>query len=130
MNKSLRKRWWLGLNGLLLALMCFCSIVVVTGTRANLVIHSPASVDDHVHEQRRREEEDDEAKEAGLSRDNSRSAFRQRVKWVPTAIIIFMLGIVLTFISRPSIAGHLKLGPTTPQVVHIIKEDWRRSFVD
>ncbi|MCO5578342.1 hypothetical protein L7F22_032183 [Adiantum nelumboides] len=130
-NKTLGKQQWLGLDGLLLALICFCSIVVVTGMRDNLIIHSTTGVGDHVHEQRRQEEEDDEAKEAGQSRDSSRSTFRQGLEWVLTAMVVFMqLGIVLTFIRRPSIAGHLKLGPTTRMVVHITKEDWRRGFVD
>ncbi|MCO5590869.1 hypothetical protein L7F22_044844 [Adiantum nelumboides] len=121
-NKSLGKRQWLGLDGLFLALICFCFIVVVTGAGDNLVVHSPAVDGDHGHEQRGREEEEEEA-------GSSRSAFRQRLEWVPTAMVVFMLGIVLTFIRRPSIAAHLKLGPTTPQVMHITKEDWRRGFV-
>ncbi|MCO5586743.1 hypothetical protein L7F22_040685 [Adiantum nelumboides] len=81
-NKSLGKRRWLGLDGFLLGLICFCSIVVVTGTGDNLVIHSPTGADNRIHEQRRREEENNEAEEAGLSRESSRSAFRQRLEWL------------------------------------------------
>ncbi|KAI5079839.1 hypothetical protein GOP47_0005318 [Adiantum capillus-veneris] len=120
-NKSLGKRQWLGLDGLLLALFCFCFIVVVSGTGDNLIIHHSAG--GHDEERRCGVDEVEEG-----SRD-SRSAFRRRLEWVPTAMVVFILGIVLTFIRRPSIAGHLKLGPTTPQVVHISKEDWERGFV-
>ncbi|MCO5556807.1 hypothetical protein L7F22_010360 [Adiantum nelumboides] len=105
-NNSLKKRRWLGLDSLLLALICFCSIVLVTRMRDNLIIHSLANLGDHVHEQRRQDKEDDEVEEAGQSRDISGSAFQQGLEWASMAMVVFMqLGIVLTFIRRPSIGG-------------------------
>jgi hypothetical protein len=48
---------------------------------------------------------------------------------IPTALVVFVLGVVLAFIRQPSIGKQLRVGPSTPHVVHISRRDWRIAFV-
>jgi MFS superfamily sulfate permease-like transporter len=48
---------------------------------------------------------------------------------IPTALLVFVLGVVLAFIRQPSIGKQLRVGPSTPHVMHISRRDWRIGFV-
>ncbi|KAH7278771.1 hypothetical protein KP509_38G055500 [Ceratopteris richardii] len=120
-NKSLGNRQWLGLDGQLLAIFCFCFIVLVSGSGDGLLFP--------VDRQKRKAGSTflEDHTEGHASR--KRSHIRYKFRWVPTAMVVFALGIVLAFIRRPGIAKHLRLGPSTPHVVRISAHDWKTGFV-
>ncbi|CAN8284284.1 unnamed protein product [Cochlearia groenlandica] len=100
-------RPWFGLDGLVLALVCVLFIVLVNGAG---------------------EEEEEE------ERDDS----RRRKRWVsirnvvanlPSALLIFVLGVVIAFIRKPSIVHEIKFGPSKIKVVRISKEAWKNGFL-
>lgn len=121
-SKSLGSRPWLGLDGLLLALICLCFIVLVNG-----------SGDDS----RQRNEESQQAsiplsaaptrKDVSYVRKSLRNL--RNLDAIPSAIIVFVLGIVFTILRKPSVFKHLKLGPSKPQLVRISRHDWKTGFV-
>lgn len=121
-NKSGQARPWLGLDGLLLALICLCFIVLVNG-----------SGDDS----RQRIEESPEASipsSAAATRkdtpDVRKSLWNLRIMYaIPSAIIVFVLGIVFAILRKPNVLRHLKLGPSKPQLIRISRHDWKTGFV-
>lgn len=124
-SKSLGSRPWLGLDGLLLALICLCFIVLVNG-----------SGDDS----RQRNEESQEASiplSAAATRKDA--SYVRKLLWnlrkvrnlyaIPSAVIVFVLGIVFAILRKPSVFKHLKLGPSKPQLIRISRHDWKTGFV-
>lgn len=105
-------RHWLGLDGLVLAIVCACFIVFVNGSG----------------------EENDE-NEGGLELDETRPTTRRRRKlWrilvsLPSAIIVFLLGVVLAFIRKPSIAKEIEFGPSKMELVKITRHSWKAGFI-
>lgn len=116
-DKAVGNREWFGLDGLLVALVAFCFIVVVTGSGESLVMHCEAPV----------QSQQGGGGGGGTAREGG--GFRRRLEWVPTAMLVFAMGIVLTFLRRPSIAGELWVGPSKPQLIHISREDWKTGFL-
>jgi MFS superfamily sulfate permease-like transporter len=56
--------------------------------------------------------------------------WRRRLQRIPTAIIVFVLGLVLAFVRRPHVLRTLRVGPATPHVYSTIKAaEWRKGFV-
>lgn len=114
-SKSAGDRPWLGLDGLLLALICACFILLVNG-----------SGDDEI-------ESDDEAESPN---SHGRIPIRIRIrrifksmKSLPSAFIIFLLGIILAAIRAPAAFRHLKLGPSAMNTVKISKQSWKEGFI-
>jgi MFS superfamily sulfate permease-like transporter len=48
---------------------------------------------------------------------------------LPSALLIFLLGVVLAFIRRPSIINDMKFGPSKMKIVKIDKEAWKNGFI-
>jgi MFS superfamily sulfate permease-like transporter len=48
---------------------------------------------------------------------------------LPTALIVFLVGVVIAFVRDPCIWGSLTLGPSTPQLLSISWSDWKTGFV-
>jgi hypothetical protein len=121
-NKSGDARLWLGLDGLLLALICLCFIVLVNG-----------SGDDS----RQRNEESPGASilsSAAATRKDSSEV--RKPLWnlrilnaIPSALIVFVLGIVFAILRKPNVLRHLKLGPSKAQLIRISRHDWKTGFV-
>ncbi|XP_023751534.1 molybdate transporter 1 [Lactuca sativa] len=106
-SKSKGNRNWLGLDGLVLAIVCFCFITIVNGGG-----QEP-------------ENENDEE-----SQDNKRRNWRRNVvSYLPSAFIVFLLGVILAIIREPKVLKGFKLGPSSIQVVKISKGAWKRGFV-
>ena len=53
------------------------------------------------------------------------SSFRRKV---PAALILFLLGFVLLWVSRPELFGNLDLAPWTPELIVPSPADWWRGF--
>ncbi|CAN4118316.1 unnamed protein product [Withania somnifera] len=105
--KSGGERDWLGLDGLLLALVCAVFIVIVNG----------AGEDQDVENQ--------ESTEIG----HLRKKIRKIVFSLPSALLIFLLGIVLAIIRGPEAVKRFKFGPSRIEVVSISKEAWKQGFI-
>ncbi|XP_042482692.1 molybdate transporter 2-like [Macadamia integrifolia] len=113
-SKSGSARLWLGLDGLILALSALLFVVLTTG--------SGDSIDEP------------EAQPLLESREPHRRRHRQIRRMrilsaIPSALLVFLLGLMLCFVRDPSIVKDLKFGPSKIQVVKISWEDWKIGFV-
>ncbi|RDX70617.1 Molybdate transporter 1, partial [Mucuna pruriens] len=116
-SKALGDRHWLGLDGLVLAIVCLCFLVVMSG----------AGEKDHGFEcdgedfgcQKRVDE----------GERKKRSRVRRVVFSLPSAFIVFVLGVVLAFIRRPKVVHEIKFGPSSMEVVKFSKHAWKKGFV-
>ncbi|CAF2049375.1 BnaA09g40790D [Brassica napus] len=109
-SKSVGDRPWFGLDGLVLALACVLFIVLVNGDGEQ-------------------EEEEEEEEERNGSRRRRRVWIRKVVSNVPSALLIFLLGVVLAFIRKPSIVYGIKFGPSKIKLVRMDKEAWKNGFL-
>ena len=111
-GKTKGNRDWMGLDGMLVALLMFCFIVVVGGSGPPPPDHDlPTDTTD-------------------TEKQPSSSAWRRRLQRVPTAIIVFIVGLVLAIIRKPSVFSSLSFGPAKPIVYsHIAASEWRRGFL-
>lgn len=116
-GKMLGKRHWLGLDGKFLAVVAVLFIVLVSGSGEYSINPFP------------KDSIERDAVITGDANTSRKRTWRERLRMIPTALSVFVLGIVLAFIRDPSIAGRLRVGPATPQVVHISAHDWRVGFV-
>ncbi|XP_031372704.1 molybdate transporter 1 isoform X2 [Punica granatum] len=108
-SKSLGERPWLGLDGLVLAIVCACFIIVVNGAG-----------------EENSEEVDDEENSLRMRR---RRRWRKIISNLPSAFIIFILGVVLAFIRKPRLVDGIKFGPNSIKVIHISRQAWKEGFV-
>lgn len=136
-DKATGNRPWLGLDGLLLALVSFGFIALVTGSGDGLMRTHCASENQQIQTSDHEEQATKGKGELGEphaiagppNNDQNCRSWKKRLESIPTAIMVFVLGLVLTFIRKPSIGGGLRLGPSKPQLVHISKHDWKVGFI-
>ncbi|MQL87475.1 hypothetical protein Taro_020020 [Colocasia esculenta] len=120
-GKSLGQRGWLGLDGLVLAIVCACFIVIVNGAGENLDS----------------QDEDGGANGANLDgelgrADRKKSSTRRVLKMItslPSAVMVFVLGVILAVIRKPSAVKGFKFGPSSIHAVHISRHAWKEGFV-
>ncbi|KAL4585258.1 hypothetical protein LXL04_009874 [Taraxacum kok-saghyz] len=110
-SKSKGNRHWLGLDGLLLAIICVCFITLVNGAG---------------HEAEHEIANDEENQEIQNKRRNWR---RTVVSNLPSAFLVFLLGVILAIIREPKVIKGFKFGPSSINLVKISKESWKRGFV-
>ncbi|CAJ1972157.1 unnamed protein product [Sphenostylis stenocarpa] len=114
-SKALGDRHWLGLDGLVLAIVCLCFIVIVSGVDQGC--ESTHGGDNLGCEKR---------VEGGRNR---RSRVRRVIFSLPSAFIVFVLGVVLAFAKRPEVVHEIKFGPSAMEVVKFSKHAWKKGFV-
>ncbi|XP_020115220.1 molybdate transporter 1-like [Ananas comosus] len=122
--KSLSQRPWTGLDGLVLAIVATCFIVIVNGAG---------------DEVERREEDDDDDAAAADGPESGDGGRRRRSTWkrllnkmassIPSAVIVFVLGVILAVIRKPSAVKELRAGPSPIEVVRISRHAWKDGFV-
>ncbi|VFQ66261.1 unnamed protein product [Cuscuta campestris] len=103
-------RSWLGLDGLILALVCLTFIVLTTGAGESV----------------------DESENSGHRTAEDQRRLNRRLKnlsRIPSALIVFILGLILCFIRDPSIIHQIKLGPSKFKLLKITREDWKTGFL-
>ncbi|KAL3498348.1 hypothetical protein ACH5RR_041080 [Cinchona calisaya] len=110
-SKSGGERHWLGLDGLLLAIICACFIIVVNGAG-----------DDSNNDTNYT---DENASGTG----NRGKRLRKFIHSLPSAVIIFLLGVILAVIRGPKAVKGFKFGPSPVEVVKISKHAWREGFI-
>ncbi|KAG1361274.1 molybdate transporter 1 [Cocos nucifera] len=114
-GKSLGQRSWLGLDGLLLSIAATIFILVVNG--------AGEEIEDHDNEL--------DLALVGSSEEQGRRRRRWRklLASVPSAVIVFLLGIILAIIRKPGAVKELKPGPSAVHVVKISKHAWKEGFI-
>ncbi|XP_071710292.1 molybdate transporter 2 [Rutidosis leptorrhynchoides] len=97
-------RSWLGLDGLIVALTAIAFLVLTTGSG--------------------------ETYQDNTVQVNRRVKKRlQILSSIPSALLVFLVGIVLTFIIDPSIFKNLQLGPSKFHVLTITWDDFKTGFI-
>lgn len=104
-SKSGDPRPWLGLDGLLLALISILFLILTTGSG-----------------------DDNDTTTAGESPPSRRKRLSV-LSAIPSALIVFLFGLALCFLRDPSILKDLKFGPSKIQLLRITWEDWKIGFV-
>ncbi|KAI5669403.1 hypothetical protein M9H77_19256 [Catharanthus roseus] len=113
-SKSAGERPWLGLDGLLLALICACFIILINGS----------GCDDYNND-----EEETEADFGPNLSSRRRRRLKKIISSLPSAFIIFLLGIVLAIIRGPKAVKDFKFGPSSIEIVKISKHSWKEGFI-
>lgn len=118
-SKSGTPRSWLGFDGLVVALVALLFLVLTTGAGD----HHDVDVDD--------DNDDSEQQQQDVcSRPPRRVTTRLKVlSSIPSALIVFLVGIFLCFLRDPSVFKGLKFGPSKISVLKITWEDWKIGFV-
>ena len=115
-SKSLDQRYWFGFDGLVLAIVCVCFIVIVNGAG-----------EDHDHDHGHGHgEESTHQTQARISKVRK---IRRVIFALPSAFLVFVLGVVLTFIRRPRVMHEIKFGPSSIEVVKMSRHAWKQGFI-
>ncbi|ESW09083.1 hypothetical protein PHAVU_009G098800 [Phaseolus vulgaris] len=118
-SASLEKRHWLGFDGLILAVVCVCFIVTVNGAEEDRCL--------------RQEQDEEEEEVVVISRETQvRSKMRtmRRVFFsLPSAFLVFVLGVIMAFVRRPRVMHEFKFGPSSIEVVKMCRHAWRQGFI-
>ncbi|KAJ3695342.1 hypothetical protein LUZ60_000719 [Juncus effusus] len=67
---------------------------------------------------------------SGEDRQTNENAQPRRSTKIPSALIVFLLGLILCFVRDPSIFGSLKYGPSKISIVSISWDDWKIGFIE
>ncbi|CAL9241367.1 unnamed protein product [Arabidopsis halleri] len=111
LKPSSSPRTWLGLDGLILALAALLFIILSTGSGND------------------RDAEDADFAETSSNESQSRRRRLRLLSSIPSALIVFVIGLVLCFIRDPSIFKDLKFGPSKFHILRITWDDWKIGFV-
>ncbi|OVA06541.1 sulfate transporter [Macleaya cordata] len=118
-GKSGSPRPWLGLDGLILSLSALLFIILVTG-----------SGDEGNQNQSPIPESEEPSSSNSSNRSRGRNNRRLRIlRAIPSALLVFLFGLLLCFLRDPSIVKNLKFGPSKISIVKITWEDWKIGFV-
>lgn len=112
-SKSTSPRPWLGLDGLVLALIALLFLILSTGEGSG-------------------PDNDEVISTSPNTSNRSQSRIRRRLRIlsaIPAALIVFLLGLVLCFVRDPSIINEIKLGPSKIHVLKLTWEDWKVGFL-
>ncbi|KAL2516556.1 Molybdate transporter 2 [Forsythia ovata] len=111
-TKTTDPRPWLGLDGLILALTCVLFLIFTTGDggKRNVV---------------------DATESSGIITTNQRRVEKRLriLSAVPSALIVFLLGLVFCFLRDPSIVNDIKFGPSRFHVLKITWDDFKVGFI-
>ncbi|XP_078153077.1 molybdate transporter 2-like [Carex rostrata] len=98
-------RSWIGLDGIILALVALLFLVISTGSG------------------------DDQERNENGDLDRTRTRSCKPGSRIPSALIVFLLGILICFIRDPSILQNLKFGPSKVTITSISWDDWKIGFL-
>ncbi|KAL5231848.1 hypothetical protein ABZP36_030624 [Zizania latifolia] len=106
-SKSLGQRPWAGLDGLVLAIAAVCFITLVNGAGKE----PPRRAQQEAHQQQE-------------------TSWRRRLaSSVPSAGVVFLLGVAFAVARHPAAVRELRAGPSRMRVVHISREAWKQGFI-
>ncbi|KAK6912687.1 Molybdate transporter 1/2 [Dillenia turbinata] len=104
-NKSSGERSWVGLDGLILALVCACFIIIVNGSG--------------------KENEENEANDG----ERNKPKWKRVLFSLPSAFIVFLMGVVLAIIRRPKVVSEMKFGPSSIVLLKGSKQAMKEGFL-
>lgn len=107
-SKAKGNRHWFGLDGLVLAIVCACFIMIVNGAGEE---SAEREANDHEEERPKR------------------SRLRRIVASLPSAFIVFLLGVILAFVRRPNVVKDINFGPSSITLLKITKHAWKEGFI-
>ncbi|KZV26103.1 molybdate transporter 2 [Dorcoceras hygrometricum] len=111
-TKTNDPRSWLGLDGLILALFCLLFLILATGDGGGS--RSRSSV----------------GSSSTLSKKERKLLRRLKIlSSIPSALIVFLVGLILCFIRDPSIVSDITFGPSKFHVLKITWEDFKIGFL-
>ncbi|KAM6595719.1 hypothetical protein CsatA_006243 [Cannabis sativa] len=124
-SKSIGKRPWMGLDGLILALVCACFIVVINGAGEEQRTRNSNSNSDSIENNTREDQEQE------ILPINRFDKFKKKFKLVsiPSAFLVFLLGVVFAFVRKPKLVNDIHFGPSQIEVVRITRRAWKDGFV-
>lgn len=109
----------LGFDGLVVALVSLLFLILTTGAGD----HHDDKQDDHENQTR---DDDDGCRQPQNRRECRRLRF---LSSIPSALIVFLVGLFLCFLRDPSVFKDLKFGPSKISVLKITWEDWKIGFI-
>ncbi|KAF3954024.1 hypothetical protein CMV_020582 [Castanea mollissima] len=118
-SKSGTPRSLLGFDGLVVALVSLLFLILTTGAGD----HHDDNQEDHENHAR---DDDDGCRQPQNRRECKRVRF---LSSIPSALIVFLVGLFLCFLRDPSVFKDLKFGPSKISVLKITWEDWKIGFV-
>ncbi|KAH0989690.1 hypothetical protein GBA52_001173 [Prunus armeniaca] len=62
-------------------------------------------------------------------RPSEKARWRKIIATLPSAFLIFVLGVILAFIRKPKIVHEIKFGPSPMEVVKISRHAWKEGFI-
>lgn len=116
-SKAKGERPWFGLDGLVLAIVCACFIVLVNGAG-----------EEHCGGHHQSSERDQPPGE-GDDQEKRPSRWVRVIGSLPSAFMVFMLGVILAFIRKPKLVNHIEFGPSPMEVVKISSGAWKNGFI-
>ncbi|KAJ7538382.1 hypothetical protein O6H91_11G045900 [Diphasiastrum complanatum] len=140
-GKAKGDRPWLGLDGRLLAVVVFCFVVLVSGTGGGMAdegtVERKGNAQEKIYDEENSRnvstnphEEDAQNAAQGQTASSSSSMWvLQKLNLIPTALTVFLLGVILAFVRKPHIFKELHVGPSTPHLVKITSRDWKIGFI-
>ncbi|KDP32273.1 hypothetical protein JCGZ_13198 [Jatropha curcas] len=111
-SKSSGDRHWLGLDGLVLAIVCASFIIIVNGSGEEREEGQESNEDNLVFEEM-----------------TKRRRLKKFIASLPSAFMVFLLGVVLAFIRKPEVVKGIKIGPSSIEIVKIPKHSWKSGFI-
>lgn len=123
-SKAKGERPWLGLDGLVLAIVCACFIILVNGAGEECCGAGRSC-----------EPEEEGGGDDRDHHDRDQEMRRPSRLWVrvmgslPSAFMVFSLGVVLAFIRKPKLVNHIEFGPSSMEVVKMSSHAWKEGFL-
>ncbi|PON67751.1 Molybdate transporter [Trema orientale] len=122
-SKSWEYKPWLGLDRLSLAISCACVMILVDGVGKGVQQHGQ---NDHKIIRAHETNTSDQLERCGTK---IRAHIRKFMALLPTALVIFLFGIIVAFIKRPKVLSDIKFGPSSMHVVQFSRHAWKEGFV-
>ncbi|KAL3701188.1 hypothetical protein R1sor_019210 [Riccia sorocarpa] len=137
--KPIGPRPWVGLDGIILALSALLFVVLVTGAGGGKPTAEHGSPSDELPEQSDDEDEtpDQETGRSeyqqpllteGTATTGTMAPWAKRISLIPSALIVFLVGVIIAVIRSPDTMKNLQWGPSAFSVVRITWDDWKIGF--
>ncbi|KAJ1294744.1 hypothetical protein BS78_01G169600 [Paspalum vaginatum] len=139
-GKSQGRRPWTGLDGLILAIAGICFILLVNGagsessrSSSNMTVQDDeGQVDDDSDTLPESESQGGGGRSRDREEDSAgrwRSLIRRAAPAIPSAVIVFVVGVAFAVARHPAAVRELRVGPSRMRVVHISREAWKQGFL-
>ncbi|OEL27554.1 Molybdate transporter 1 [Dichanthelium oligosanthes] len=131
-GKSMNRRPWTGLDGLILAIAAIGFILLVNGAGSESSSRRSSTVQDQGHAQEgdtHPESQEEEGRQEEERGGRWRSVIRRAAPAIPSAVIVFVLGVAFAVARHPAAVRELRAGPSRMRVVRISREAWKQGFL-